>query len=144
MEGFDNIIALKGGELTAGDLKKLGTKSTAEDEIFKTPLKQDGSLLSKKDQANDGFSKGSQLTMKSDPDAATERLTASDSILEGVDGPILQNIVSTVNLSCSLDLKTIALKARNAEYNPKRFAAVIMRMRDPKTTALVFHSGLCG
>jgi hypothetical protein len=105
MEGFDNIIALKGGELTAGDLKKLGTKNTAEDEIFKTPLKQDGSLLSKKDQANEylfnscspksysflsGFSKGSQLTMKSDPDAASERLTASDSILEGVDGPILQ------------------------------------------------------
>jgi hypothetical protein len=27
--------------------------------------------------------------------------------------------VSTVNLGCKLDLKTIALKARNAEYNPK-------------------------
>mmetsp|Transcript_15159 Transcript_15159/g.22703 ORF Transcript_15159/g.22703 Transcript_15159/m.22703 type:complete len:254 (-) Transcript_15159:103-864(-) len=57
------------------------------------------------------------------------------------DQPILQNIVSTVNLGCSLDLKTIALKARNAEYNPKRFAAVIMRIRDPKTTALIFASG---
>jgi len=33
--------------------------------------------------------------------------------------PILQNIVSTVNLSCKLDLKQIALNARNAEYNPK-------------------------
>ena len=33
--------------------------------------------------------------------------------------PTLQNIVATVNLSCKLDLKTIALKARNAEYNPK-------------------------
>jgi TATA-box binding protein (TBP) (component of TFIID and TFIIIB) len=40
-----------------------------------------------------------------------------------------------------LDLKTIALHARNAEYNPKRFAAVIMRIRDPKTTALIFASG---
>ena len=27
--------------------------------------------------------------------------------------------MSTVNLGCKLDLKTIALKARNAEYNPK-------------------------
>lgn len=27
------------------------------------------------------------------------------------------------------------------EYNPKRFQAVIMRIRDPKTTALIFHSG---
>ena len=33
--------------------------------------------------------------------------------------PTLQNIVSTVNLGCALDLKKIALKARNAEYNPK-------------------------
>ncbi|KAG0463455.1 hypothetical protein HPP92_019524 [Vanilla planifolia] len=33
--------------------------------------------------------------------------------------PTLQNIVSTVNLDCKLDLKKIALQARNAEYNPK-------------------------
>ncbi|KAF2297639.1 hypothetical protein GH714_001832 [Hevea brasiliensis] len=55
--------------------------------------------------------------------------------------PTLQNIVSTVNLDCKLDLKQIALQARNAEYNPKRFAAVIMRIREPKTTALIFASG---
>ncbi|KAJ3475629.1 hypothetical protein NLI96_g11711 [Meripilus lineatus] len=55
--------------------------------------------------------------------------------------PTLQNIVATVNLDCRLDLKTIVLHARNAEYNPKRFAAIIMRIRDPKTTALIFASG---
>ncbi|XP_010168322.1 TATA box-binding protein-like protein 2 [Antrostomus carolinensis] len=55
--------------------------------------------------------------------------------------PQLQNIVSTVNLACKLDLKNIALRARNAEYNPKRFAAVIMRIREPRTTALIFGSG---
>ena len=55
--------------------------------------------------------------------------------------PILQNIVATCNLAVELDLKTIALHARNAEYNPKRFAAVIMRIREPKTTALIFKSG---
>ncbi|SOV02203.1 probable TATA-box-binding factor TBP [Ustilago sp. UG-2017a] len=55
--------------------------------------------------------------------------------------PTLQNIVATVNLEVRLDLKTIALHARNAEYNPKRFAAVIMRIREPKTTALIFASG---
>ncbi len=33
--------------------------------------------------------------------------------------PVLQNVVSTVNLGCKLDLKEIALHARNAEYNPK-------------------------
>jgi len=55
--------------------------------------------------------------------------------------PQLQNIVSTVNLGCKLELKKIALHARNAEYNPKRFAAVIMRIREPRTTALIFSSG---
>eukprot|EP00958_Prasinococcus_capsulatus_P007443 scaffold696_cov417-Prasinococcus_capsulatus_cf.AAC.1 len=74
---------------------------------------------------------------------------AADGVEETVDRtlhpsgivPTLQNIVATVNLDCKLDLKKIALHARNAEYNPKRFAAVIMRIREPKTTALVFASG---
>ncbi len=59
---------------------------------------------------------------------------------EGIE-PKLQNIVSTANFKCALELREIALKAKNAEYNPKRFAAVIMRIREPKTTALIFASG---
>lgn len=59
----------------------------------------------------------------------------------GLPPPQLQNIVATVNLDTPLVLKDIAMRARNAEYNPKRFAAVIMRIRDPKTTALIFASG---
>ncbi|KAL3525334.1 hypothetical protein ACH5RR_013706 [Cinchona calisaya] len=60
---------------------------------------------------------------------------------ETIPTPTLQNIVSTVNLNCKLDLKAIALRARNSEYNPKRFSAVIMRIREPKTTALIFATG---
>jgi transcription initiation factor TFIID TATA-box-binding protein len=33
--------------------------------------------------------------------------------------PQLQNVVATVDLGCRLELKEIALHARNAEYNPK-------------------------
>ncbi|XP_051022970.1 TATA box-binding protein-like 2 [Acomys russatus] len=55
--------------------------------------------------------------------------------------PQLQNVVSTANLACRLDLRKIALNAKNTEYNPKRFAAVIMRIREPRTTALIFSSG---
>ncbi len=51
------------------------------------------------------------------------------------------NIVATVNLGCTLNLRQITLHARNAEYNPKRFAAVIMRIHEPKTTALFFSYG---
>ena len=53
----------------------------------------------------------------------------------------IQNIVATVNLGVKLDLDKITQTARNAEYNPKRFQAVIMRIREPRTTALIFASG---
>lgn len=33
------------------------------------------------------------------------------------------------------------MKARNAEYNSKQFSAVIMRIRKPRTTTLIFASG---
>ncbi|RYP47682.1 hypothetical protein DL769_011296 [Monosporascus sp. CRB-8-3] len=55
--------------------------------------------------------------------------------------PDIVNIQATVNVQCRLDLKTIAMHARNAEYNPRRFSAVIMRIREPKTTSLIFASG---
>ncbi|KAL6005208.1 hypothetical protein ACLOJK_005770 [Asimina triloba] len=38
------------------------------------------------------------------------------------------NIVSTVNLECKLNLKDIALKARNAEYNPKNVRIITARL----------------
>lgn len=49
--------------------------------------------------------------------------------------------MATCNLGHKLDLRKIALNCRNCEYNPKRFAAVVMRIRDPKSTALIFGSG---
>ena len=55
--------------------------------------------------------------------------------------PQLHNVVATINVGCRLDLRDIVGKARNVEYNPKRFAALIMRIRTPKSTALVFNSG---
>ena len=53
----------------------------------------------------------------------------------------MQNLMATVNLGCKVDLDKITQTARNAEYNPKRFQAVIMRIREPRTTALIFASG---
>ena len=44
-------------------------------------------------------------------------------------------------MNIKLDLKHIALSARNTEYNPKRFSAVVIRLREPKTTALIFSTG---
>ena len=55
--------------------------------------------------------------------------------------PTIQNIVSTANLECELNLKAIALLLENAVYNPKRFSGLIMRIKEPKSTALIFNNG---
>jgi transcription initiation factor TFIID TATA-box-binding protein len=58
-------------------------------------------------------------------------LTLEQQHITAVEGivPTLQNIVATVNLDCRLDLKTIALHARNAEYNPKVGTTVLTTCR---------------
>jgi len=66
---------------------------------------------------------------------ATDVLTGSKLLIR------IQNIASTANLGVRLDLKKIALKCRNTEFNPRRFGAVIMRLREPRATALIFSSG---
>ena len=53
----------------------------------------------------------------------------------------MHNVVGTVDLQTKLELKKINLGLRFSEYNPRKFAAVIVRLRDPKLTALIFESG---
>lgn len=54
----------------------------------------------------------------------------------------LQNVVATFNLGVDhLDLRAIALKKPFVEYNPQKFAAATIRIREPRTTALAFASG---
>ncbi|CAM9823898.1 unnamed protein product, partial [Choristocarpus tenellus] len=53
----------------------------------------------------------------------------------------LVNVTATCSVNCKLDLKNIVMRARNAEYNPKRFSACVIRLNEPKATALVFSSG---
>ncbi|KAJ6246161.1 tata box-binding protein-like protein [Anaeramoeba flamelloides] len=67
--------------------------------------------------------------------------TTNVSTIDQYNSPVINNIVSTVNFKTKLDLKDISLRARNAEYNPKRFSALIMRIRDPKATALIYGNG---
>lgn len=55
--------------------------------------------------------------------------------------PKVHNVVCTVDVGCRLELLRIALRLRNAEYNPQRFHAVVMRIMSPRTAALIFRSG---
>ena len=64
----------------------------------------------------------------------------------GVDGGgvsdtvVIHNVVATANFGCDLDLQRIAWRY-HGEYNPSTFAAVQLRLPQPRTTALVFGSG---
>jgi len=64
----------------------------------------------------------------------------------GATAPRISNIAGLAELGCKLDLKKIAMTARNTEYNPRRFPAVIIRIRLPdpekKATGLVFSTGM--
>ena len=55
--------------------------------------------------------------------------------------PIVTNVVCTANVGCDLDLDKIAKWARNAEFNKKHFLSVVMKIREPKATALIHSNG---
>lgn len=54
---------------------------------------------------------------------------------------VLQNCVVIVDLHTTLDLAVVNARTRNSEYNPSRFHGVVMRIREPRSTALIFRSG---
>ena len=55
--------------------------------------------------------------------------------------PHIDNVICSFNLKQDIDLKTIAFRARNAEYNPRKVNAVVLRFRLPRSTALVYSNG---
>jgi transcription initiation factor TFIID TATA-box-binding protein len=98
-------------------------------------------FLYKSQNSNNDIKSNNLLLNNKNPSSLSNYNETANIIKNSNIEPKLQNIVSTANLCCKLDLRHIALQARNAEYNPKRFAAVIMRIKEPKTTALIFSSG---
>ncbi len=56
--------------------------------------------------------------------------------------PVIVNVVGMCNSGpdVRLDLKSVSLRCKNAEYHPKRFSAVVLRIREPRCTALCFES----
>ncbi|KAH6856221.1 transcription factor TFIID-domain-containing protein [Chaetomium sp. MPI-CAGE-AT-0009] len=55
--------------------------------------------------------------------------------------PQIQNVVATCDMGCRVNLPVLAAQARNVEFNRKKFHALVMRIREPRTTTLVFASG---
>lgn len=55
--------------------------------------------------------------------------------------PRVVNIVACVDYGAQLDLIAISTRALNAEFNPKRFPAVTLRIQEPRATGLAFKNG---
>eukprot|EP00980_Cylindrotheca_fusiformis_P027337 scaffold20012_cov179-Cylindrotheca_fusiformis.AAC.5 len=53
----------------------------------------------------------------------------------------IQKISSTAHFGIPLDLKKIAFKCRNTQFNPRRYGALVMRLRELEATGIMFASG---
>ena len=51
------------------------------------------------------------------------------------------NIVVSTSLEEDIPLEKMAAKLPNTEYNPEQFPGLVIRIKDPKTSALIFSSG---
>jgi transcription initiation factor TFIID TATA-box-binding protein len=115
----------------------------------KTPINRSVTLYAPND--NSGKQNTKDNINSIDEKAQKEDSTAQNSIkineitkeetYEQMPQPRIVNIVSSFDLGCDLNLREIALKCANSEYNPQRFNALIMRKKNPKTSALIFRTG---
>jgi len=51
------------------------------------------------------------------------------------------NIVISSSLEKDIPLEKMAATLPNTEYNPEQFPGLVLRIKDPKTSALIFSSG---
>ncbi|MBT4696744.1 TATA-box-binding protein, partial [Candidatus Woesearchaeota archaeon] len=51
------------------------------------------------------------------------------------------NIVVSTSLEHDIPLEKMAATLSNTEYNPEQFPGLVIRVKEPKTSALIFNSG---
>lgn len=60
---------------------------------------------------------------------------------KGKVGLSIVNIVVSTALEHDIPLERMAATLSNTEYNPEQFPGLVIRIKDPKTSALIFSSG---
>ncbi|MFP4118420.1 MAG: TATA-box-binding protein [Candidatus Woesearchaeota archaeon] len=63
-----------------------------------------------------------------------------EELKKGLDIGIVNIVVST-SLGHDIPLEKMAATLSNTEYNPEQFPGLVIRIRDPRTSALIFSSG---
>jgi len=70
--------------------------------------------------------------------AKTEVVTGKKPCYERLN---IVNIVVSTALEHDVPLEKMAATLSNTEYNPEQFPGLVLRIKDPKTSALIFSSG---
>jgi len=63
-----------------------------------------------------------------------------EELKKGLDVKIVNIVVST-SLDHDIPLEKMAATLSNTEYNPEQFPGLVIRIKEPKTSALIFSSG---
>ena len=61
--------------------------------------------------------------------------------VEGEKSVEVVNIVVSSSLKHDIPLEKMAATLPNTEYNPEQFPGLVLRIKEPKTSALIFSSG---
>ena len=78
---------------------------------------------------------------------ATKKKTAKLNVATDKPGVVddttiqIVNIVVSTSLEHDIPLEKMAAVLPNTEYNPEQFPGLVIRIKDPKTSALIFSSG---
>ena len=71
----------------------------------------------------------------------TEKTIKSKKPTKGEKTIEVVNIVVSTSLEHDIPLEKMAATLSNTEYNPEQFTGLVIRNREPKTSALIFSSG---
>src|SRR3989338_9124036 len=78
---------------------------------------------------------------------STKKKTAKLDVAENKPGVVddttirIVNIVVSTSLEHDIPLEKMAAVLPNTEYNPEQFPGLVIRIKEPKTSALIFSSG---
>ncbi|MCX8163078.1 MAG: hypothetical protein N3D10_00800 [Candidatus Micrarchaeota archaeon] len=53
----------------------------------------------------------------------------------------IENIVASADLNLELDLYSISFKVYDVEYEPEQFPGAIFKLKEPKSSLLLFKNG---
>jgi transcription initiation factor TFIID TATA-box-binding protein len=88
----------------------------------------------------------SKSTAKTTVTKGTEKTTLAKSTEKGAEKKYkfevgIVNIVVSTALEHDIPLEKMAATLSNTEYNPEQFPGLVIRIKEPKTSALIFSSG---